>query len=249
MESGLSEKVAVVTGGTSGIGLAIAKRFAADGARVFITGRRVTQLDTAAAEIGGHTDALQCDSSNLDDLDALYRTIGERAGHIDVLVANAGGGTPGALRDVSEADFDAMFASNVKGVFFSVQKALPLLVDGGSIILTGSTAGSMASPGASVYGASKATARSFARSWMVELVPRGIRVNVVAPGPVETPGLAGAVPDELRDAFFEQMRQGVPMGRLGRPSEIAEMALFLASDASSFVNGAEMFVDGGQAQG
>jgi NAD(P)-dependent dehydrogenase (short-subunit alcohol dehydrogenase family) len=248
MGNALSDRVAVVTGGSSGIGLAIAKRFAGEGARVFVTGRRAAELDEAVGLIGSSAVGVRCDSSELDDLDELYRTVEERAGHIDVLVANAGGGTPGALGAVSEADFDAMLASNVKGVFFTVQKALPLLVEGARIILTGSTAGSKAMPGASVYGASKATVRSFARSWMVELADRSIRVNVVAPGPVVTPGLVGSVPAGMQDAFFERMRGGVPIGRLGRPDEIAEVALFLASDASSFVNGAEVFADGGQAQ-
>jgi NAD(P)-dependent dehydrogenase (short-subunit alcohol dehydrogenase family) len=246
--SALSEQVAVVTGGSSGIGLAIAKRFAGEGARVFVTGRRASELDEAVGLIGHAAVAVRCDSSNLDDLDELYRTVDARAGRVDVLVANAGGGTPGALGGVTEADFDAMFASNVKGVFFTVQKALPLLVDGARIVLTGSTSASKAMPGASVYGASKATVRSFARSWIVELADRGIRVNVVAPGPVITPGLVGAAPAAMKDAFLEGMRRGIPMGRLGQPDEIAEVALFLASEASSFVNGAEVFADGGQAQ-
>jgi NAD(P)-dependent dehydrogenase (short-subunit alcohol dehydrogenase family) len=228
--------------------LAIAKRFAGEGARVFVTGRRTSELNEAVGIIGHDAVAVRCDSSKLDDLDELYRIVEERAGRVHVLVANAGGGTPGALGAVTEADFDAMFASNVKGVFFTVQKALPLLVDGGGIILTGSTSASKAMPGASVYGASKATMRSFARSWIVELADRRIRVNVVAPGPVVTPGLVGAVPAGMKDAFLEGMRRGVPIGRLGQPDEIAEVALFLASDASSFVNGAEVFADGGQAQ-
>jgi NAD(P)-dependent dehydrogenase (short-subunit alcohol dehydrogenase family) len=244
----LLDRVAVVTGGSSGIGLAIATRFVGEGARVFVTGRRAEGLDEAIGLIGDGAVAVRCDSSKLADLDELYRIVEERAGRVDVLVANAGGGTPGALGAVTEADFDTMFASNVKGVFFTVQKALPLLVDGARIILTGSTAASKAMPGASVYGASKATVRSFARSWMVELAHRGIRVNVLAPGPVITPGLVGAAPVGEQEARLEMMRRGVPMGRLGQPDEIAEVALFLASELSSFVNGAEVFADGGQAQ-
>ena len=248
MGEALSDRVAVVTGGSSGIGLAIARRFAGEGARVFVTGRRAAELDEAVGLIGDGVVAVRCDSSKLDDLDELYRTVEERAGRVDVLVANAGGGTPGVLGAVTEADFDTTFATNVKGVFFTVQKALPLLVDGARIILTGSTAASKAMPGASVYGASKATVRSFARSWIVELAHRRIRVNVLAPGPVLTPGLVGALPVDKQEAWLEGMRQGVPIGRLGQPDEIAEVALFLASDVSSFVNGAEVFADGGQAQ-
>jgi NAD(P)-dependent dehydrogenase (short-subunit alcohol dehydrogenase family) len=241
-------KVAVVTGGGSGIGLGIAKVFVAEGAFVFITGRRQDVLDEAVAEIGGNVEGVRADSSNLDDLDALFETVRDQKGGIDVLVANAGGGVGGALGSITEEGFDATFATNVKGVVFTVQKALPLLAENSSVILIGSTTSEMGMPGASVYAATKAAVRNFARSWIIDLKGRDIRVNVLSPGPIHTPGLLGIAPPELQEAFLESMAATVPLGRIGQPHEIGAAALFLASDAASFVNGSEFFVDGGQAQ-
>jgi NAD(P)-dependent dehydrogenase (short-subunit alcohol dehydrogenase family) len=244
----LSGKVALVTGGSSGIGLATAKRFIEEGARVFITGRRQAELDAAVATLGTVT-AIRADSSNLADLDAAFATIQNDAGTLDVLFANAGGGVVAPLGAITEAQYDATFGTNVKGVLFTVQKALRLLVDGGSIILNASTTGTKGTPGFSVYSATKAAVRNFARSWILDLAPRKIRVNVLSPGPIETPGLARLAPDaDAAKALFAQMASAIPMGRIGRPSEVAAAAVFLASDDASFVNGIELFVDGGIAQ-
>jgi NAD(P)-dependent dehydrogenase (short-subunit alcohol dehydrogenase family) len=248
MAKTFQEKVAVVTGGSTGIGFGIAKAFAAEGAYVFITGRRKAELDDAVAEIGENVQGVQADSSNLDDLDALFETVRVQKGSINVLVANAGGGVNGALGSITEEGFDATFATNVKGVVFTVQKALPLLAENSSVILTGSTTSVKGMPGASVYAATKAAVRNFARSWIIDLKGRGIRVNVLSPGPILTPGLLGIPPLEQQEAFLESMAATVPLGRIGHPDEIGAAALFLASDASSFVNGTEFFVDGGQAQ-
>ncbi|MDQ1424464.1 MAG: hypothetical protein QOD72_1962 [Acidimicrobiaceae bacterium] len=248
MSKTLQGKVAVVTGGSTGIGLGIAKAFVAEGAYVFITGRRQGALDEAVEEIGENVEAVRADSSNLDDLDALYEAVRDHKGGIDVLVANAGGGVGGALGSITEEGFDATFATNVKGVVFTVQKALPLLTQHSSVILTGSTTSQTGMPGASVYAATKAAVRNFARSWIIDLKGRDIRVNVLSPGPTRTPGLLGIAPPEHRDALIESMAATVPLGRIGRPDEIGAAALFLASDAASFVNGIEFFVDGGQAQ-
>jgi NAD(P)-dependent dehydrogenase (short-subunit alcohol dehydrogenase family) len=248
MAKTLQDKVAVVTGGSTGIGFGIAKAFAAEGAYVFITGRRKAELDDAVAEIGENVQGVQADSSNLDDLDALFETVRVQKGSINVLVANAGGGVNGALGSITEEGFDATFATNVKGVVFTVQKALPLLAENSSVILTGSTTSVKGMPGASVYAATKAAVRNFARSWIIDLKGRGIRVNVLSPGPILTPGLLGIPPLEQQEAFLESMAATVPLGRIGHPDEIGAAALFLASDASSFVNGTEFFVDGGQAQ-
>lgn len=248
MSSTLQGKVAVLTGGSTGIGFAIAKAFVAEGAYVFITGRRQAELDEAVAEIGENVQGVRADSSNLDDLDTLYATVRDHKGSIDVLVANAGGGVNGALGSITEEGFDATFATNVKGVVFAVQKALPLLTKQASVILTGSTTSAMGMPGASVYAATKAAVRNFARSWIIDLKGQDIRVNVLSPGPTRTPGLLGIAPPERQDAFVEMMAATVPLGRIGHPDEIAAAAVFLASDAASFVNGTELFVDGGQAQ-
>jgi NAD(P)-dependent dehydrogenase (short-subunit alcohol dehydrogenase family) len=248
MSKTLQGKVAVVTGGSTGIGLGIAKAFVAEGAFVFITGRRQAALDDAVEEIGGNVHAVQADSSNLDDLDALFATVRDQKGSIDVLVANAGGGVAGTLGSITEEGYDATFATNVKGVVFTVQKALPLLATESSVILTGSTTSATGMPGASVYAATKAAVRNFARSWIIDLKGRGIRVNVLSPGPIRTPGLLGIAPPDQQEAFLESMAATVPLGRIGRPDEIGAAALFLASDAASFVNGVEFFVDGGQAQ-
>ena len=247
--SRLEGKVAVVTGANSGIGLASAKRFAQEGARVFMTGRRQAELDRAVAEVGGGARGVQGDITSLTDLDRLYAVVREEAGQLDILLANAGGGEFAPLGEITEAHYDRTFDINVKGTLFTVQKALPLLRDGASVILTGSTAAVTGAPAFSVYSASKAAIRSFARGWILDLAPRRIRVNVLAPGATSTPGLHGLAADEEQDRqFVAAMEAATPLGRMGRPNEIAAAALFLASDDSSFVNGSELFVDGGSAQ-
>ena len=246
-----SGRYVLVTGGSTGIGLAAAKRFAAEGARVFITGRRQQELEAAVTEIGsGSAVGLQADSSRLADLDQVYLRIRELAGRLDVVFANAGGGSVLPLASITEGQFDDIVGRNVKGVLFTVQKALPLLVDGGSIILTGSTAGSIGMPGLSVYAATKAAIRNFARTWTLELKDRGIRVNVVAPGAVKTPGLLGLAPPDAdsQKALTEGLIGDIPLARLGSPDEIANAVLFLASPEASFIAGIELFVDGGTAQ-
>ena len=245
----LEGKVAVITGANSGIGLASAKRFASEGARLFMTGRRQAELDKAVAEVGHDARGVQGDVANLADLDRLYRVVREEAGRIDVLLANAGGGELMPLSDVTEEHYDRTFATNVKGTLFTVQKALPLLPDGASVILTGSTTGNTGGPSFSVYSASKAAVRNFARSWIQDLAPRRIRVNVLVPGATSTPGLHGLThTEEQNHAFVAAMEAAAPLGRMGSPDEIASAALFLASDESSFVNGSELFADGGSAQ-
>ncbi len=245
----LDGKIAVVTGGNSGIGLASAKRFVAEGAHVFITGRRQPELDAAVASIGGNVTGVRGDVSDLEDLDRLYRTVKDREGRIDVLFANAGGGEFMPLGHITEDHYERTFATNVKGTLFTVQKALPLMGGGGSIILTGSTAAVTGTPAFSVYSASKAAIRSFARNWILDLKGSGIRVNVLAPGSTSTPGWHGlAASKEANKEMIKFVEAATPLGRLGTPDEIAAAALFLACDESSFVNGAEFFVDGGMAQ-
>ncbi|TCR91219.1 SDR family oxidoreductase [Rhizobium sp. BK376] len=248
MTARLQGKVAVVTGANSGIGLGIARRFVAEGARVFITGRRADALKAAAEEIGAI--AVQADSSNLADLDRLYERVKAEAGRIDVLVANAGGGSMLPLGEITEEQYDDTFDRNVKGVLFTVQKALPLLVKGSSVILTGSTTSITGTPNFSVYSASKAAVRNFARNWILDLKDRGIRINTLSPGPTETPGLVGLAGEDAaqQKGLLDYMATQVPLGRVAHVDEIAGAALFLASDDSSFVNGAELFADGGQAQ-
>ena len=249
MSKKLEGKVAVITGGSSGIGLAAAQSFASEGAKVFITGRRQNELDAAVKLIGKNAIGVQGDVSNLADLDRLYDEVKRQEARIDVLFANAGGGDFVALGSITEEQFDKTFSINVKGLLFSVQKALPLFRDGGSIILNGSVAGSKGLESFSVYSATKAAVRSFARTWTTDLKARAIRVNVISPGPIDTPifNSMGASKEEL-DQLKANLALAVPLGRMGRPEEVAKAALFLASADSSFVTGVELFVDGGQAQ-
>ena len=239
----LDGKVAVITAGTSGMALATAKLFVNEGAYVFISGRRQQTLDEAVKTIGRNVTGVQGDASNLDDLDRLYEIVKAKKGKIDVLFASAGRGEFAKIGEVSEEHFDATFGLNVRGTLFTVQKALALFSDGGSIILNGSITGVKGFPSFSVYAASKAAVRSFARSWLVDLKERRIRVNVLSPGPIDTPGL-----DQLGPDAKKYNPTLVPRGELGRPEEVATAALFLASSDSSFVNGIELFVDGGTAQ-
>ncbi|WP_409076078.1 SDR family oxidoreductase (plasmid) [Pantoea sp. C3] len=248
MSKQLSGKIALITGGTSGIGLAAAQELAAQGAQVYITGRRQQELDAAVATLGSTAVGVRADASSLTELDAVYALIAKQSGRLDILFANAGGGDMMPLGAITEEHFDRIFATNVRGVLFTVQKALPLLVDGASVILTGSTVSIKGTENFSVYSASKAAVRNFARSWSLDLKNRGIRVNVVSPGPVRTNGLGGLVPEEHRQGLFDSLAAQVPLGRLGEPEEIAKVVAFLASGAASFVNGIELFVDGGMAQ-
>ena len=243
----LSGKVAVVTGGSSGIGLAAARRLVTDGAFVFVTGRRKGELDKAAALLGDSGAALQSDVSKLVDLDRLFSIVKDRKGRIDILFANAGVGELARLGEITEEHFDRHFDINVKGTLFTVQKALPLMSEGAAVILNSSVVGSKGFPHQSVYRATKAALRSFARTWTSDLKQRRIRVNVVSPGATDTPGLrelSGATSEGLEMAY----RDRVPLGRLGRPEDIAGAVAFLASDDASYIAGAELFVDGGLAQ-
>ncbi|MCB2102493.1 MAG: glucose 1-dehydrogenase [Rhodobacterales bacterium] len=247
--SKFDNKVVVVTGGTSGIGLGTAKAFAARGAVVYITGRRQEALDAALRAIGGNVTGVRGDMSSLADLDRLYDTVQQRHGQIDVLFVNAGGGELAPLGAITEEHYQRTFDTNVKGVLFTVQKALPVLRDGASIILTSSTTGTAGTASFSVYSASKAAVRNFARSWILDLKDRHIRVNVVSPGLTETAGLndlfGGGEPAE---GAKNAMIATIPAGRIGQPEDIAQAVLFLASEESGFVNGIELFVDGGMNQ-
>jgi NAD(P)-dependent dehydrogenase (short-subunit alcohol dehydrogenase family) len=249
MTNKLAGNIALVTGGTSGIGLATARRFVSEGARVIITGRRQEVLDGAARDLGAQVVGIQADSGSLSDLDRLYAQIKDRYGRLDILFANAGSGEFATIDEASEKHFDRTFASNVKGVFFTVQKALPLMTAGGTIVLNASIVSVKGTPAFGVYAATKAAVRSFARTWTNELKDRKIRVNVVSPGPIDTPAIDGLVGDPEQ---AKQLRAGlvsqVPLGRIGEPDEIAKAVVFLASDDSSFVAGVELFVDGGTAQ-
>ena len=245
----LSGKTALVTGGSTGIGLAAAQRFAAEGATVFVTGRRQAQLDEAVASIGPAAIGIRSDITVPADLDRVYDAITARGKGLDVLFANAGGGEFGALTDITREHVVDTFDRNVVGTVFTVQKALAVLNPGASIVLTGSSSASNGTPAFSVYAASKAAIRSFGRTWAAELADRGIRVNTLIPGATETPGLIELAPDAAAaEQMLKGMAAGIPLGRVARPEEIANAALFLASDQSSFMTGGEIFVDGGAEQ-
>ncbi|MET0899979.1 MAG: SDR family oxidoreductase [Mycobacterium sp.] len=244
----LTGKTALVTGGTSGIGLAAAQRLAGEGAHVFITGRQQAGVDEAVASIGESATGVRGDITNAADLDVLAEAIRSRGHGLDVVFANAGGGEFATLADETPEHLADTFNRNVGGTTFTVQKMLPLLNEGASIVLAGSTAASSGVPSFGAYAASKAAIRSLGRTWAAELVDRKIRVNTVVPGPVETPGLRGLAPQGQEQALLDGEAATVPMGRLGRPEELANAVLFLASDQSSFMTGAELFVDGGSTQ-
>ncbi|MEI9863928.1 MAG: SDR family oxidoreductase [Limisphaerales bacterium] len=245
----LSDKIALVTGGNSGIGLATAKRFVAEGAHVFITGRRQPELDAAVNQIGRNVTGIRSDVSNLADLDRLFDAIKQQKGRLDVLFANAGGGSLAPLGEITEEQFDKTFNTNVRGLLFTVQKALPLMPPGSLIILNASTTTIMGTPAFSVYSATKAAVRSFARNWTLDLKDRKIRVNAISPGVVPTPGydLLGLTKAQVQ-GFVDAQLANIPLGRVGTPDEIAKVVVFLASEDSSFVNGIELFADGGMAQ-
>lgn len=239
----LEGKVAVITAATSGMALATAERFVDEGAYVFITGRNKERLENAVKEIGRNVMGVQADSSKLEDLDQIYEAVRKEKGKFDVLFASAGEGSFASIEEVTEEHFDSTFNTNVRGTLFTVQKALPLLKDGGSIIMNGSIASIKGFPRFGVYSASKAAVRSFARTWLAELKERGIRVNVLSPGTIDTPAL-----DFFGEEGKKALAAAIPRGTMGKPEEIAGAATFLASDDSSFVNGVELFVDGGTAQ-
>ncbi|MEW1837535.1 glucose 1-dehydrogenase [Nonomuraea angiospora] len=246
----LQHKIALVTGGSAGIGLGVARRFAAEGATVYLTGRRKAELDEAVESIGESTVGVQSDVSDPADLERLFATVEAGSGRLDVLVANAGVGGFGRLGEITEADYDRTFDVNVKGTVFTVQKALPLLSDGASIIVLSSTLASMGAEAMSVYSATKAAVRNLVRSWAAELADRRIRVNAIAPGYIQTPGMDRLIGNDLdvQRRMKEAFAGRIPLGRIGDPDEVAAAAVFLACDQSSFTTGAELFVDGGLAQ-
>ena len=253
MGNKLTGKVAVITGGTTGIGLAATKAFASEGAFVYITGRRQAELDAAVAAIGQNATGIQADSTKLDDLDRLYDAVQAQHGRIDVLYANAGGGEMLPLGAITEAHFDQTFDRNVKTVVFTVQKALPLLekaTSGASVILAGSTTSVKGTTNFSIYSATKAAVRNLARSWVLDLKGRAIRVNTLSPGPIHTPGLVElAGPDAAQQqGLLDYLTAQIPIGRIGQPDDIAKAAVFLASEDSAFITGIELFADGGIAQ-
>ncbi len=243
----LENKVAVITGGNSGLGLAAAEELVNEGAYVFITGRRQRELDAAVAKIGRNVTAVQGDVSNLADLDHLYELVAREKGRVDILFANAGIGRPEMLGQITEEQFDQTFSVNLRGVLFTVQKALPLMPDGGAILLCGSTASQAGVLGFTAYSASKAAIRSFARTWTMDLKSRKIRVNVISPGPIETPiwdstGLPLEVATQVKDEIVSK----VPAGKMGNPLDVAKAVSFLASEDSRYIRGIELFVDGGE---
>lgn len=247
MKPDTSRKTAIVTGGSNGIGLAIARRLIASGMHVVIVGRRADALEKAVAELGDGSEGLVADVSNPASLNELFSTVRDRFGHIDVLVANVGKGIHAPLGQITEAAYDDQFDTNVKGIVFTVQEALPLLRKGSAVVIVGSTASIDPGPTMSIYGATKAAVRNLVRSWVSDLRGSGIRINIVSPGPTNT--------ESLRIAFGDHVEEGMafltdksPMGRIGEPEEVAEVAAFLASDAASYVNGIELFADGGASQ-
>ncbi|WP_371783882.1 SDR family NAD(P)-dependent oxidoreductase [Streptosporangium subroseum] len=248
MSGSLDGQVAVITGGGTGIGLATAARFVAEGASVVIAGRRQAELDKAVAAVGGDIIAVRADVSRLDDLDRLYARVAEEKGRVDTLFANAAVVEPEALGDLTEEAVDRILSINVKGLIFTVQKALPLFTDGGSIILNASVDASKGGPGRSVYAATKAATRNLARSWLEELSGRKIRVNVVSPGSTETPGLADLAGDGDVDRLFAVLAARIPLGRNARAEEVAAAVAFLASKDAGFINGVDLRIDGGFAQ-
>lgn len=249
MSRKLEGKIALVTGGSTGIGFATAQEFVTEGAYVFITGRREKELAEAVKKIGSNVAGIVADASKLSDLGILFARISKEKGRLDIVFANAGGGCFSPLGSITEEQYISTFDTNVKGVLFTVQEALPLLPDGASIILNASIAGVKGIPAFSVYSASKAAVRSFARSWTTDLKARKIRVNAISPGSTETPGWMALAPDEEQQrAMIAQAAAAIPLNRLADPSEIAKAVLFLASDDSSYITGAELFVDGGLAQ-
>ena len=249
MGNKLEGKNAVITGGSSGIGLATAKRFVSEGAYVFITGRRQKELDAAVSDISKNVTGIQGDVSNLADLDRLYEVVKDQKDHIDILFANAGIAEFVPLGKISEEHFDRIFGINVKGLLFTVQKALPILQNGSSIILNASVGSSKGFEETSVYSATKAAIRSFARTWTADLRHRKIRVNAISPGPIDTPIFGSLMQNEEQiEQFKKNLVNIVPLGRMGYPDEIAKVVLFLASDESSYITGIELFVDGGMAQ-
>jgi len=246
--SRLAGKIALVTGGTSGLGLAAAERLASEGATVIVTGRREAEMTRAVEQIGHGAIGIRGDISRLADLDRLYATIRERFGRLDILFANAGGGEFMPLGEITEAHFDTTFSINVKGTLFTVQKALPLMQAGGVIIVNGSMAAVKGLPGLSVYAASKAALRAFVRGWVADLKGRNIRVNLIAPGTVITPAYKKHLSDEQIAGFMQQAAAAAPLGRVGTADEIARAVSFLASDEASYITGIELFIDGGTAQ-
>jgi NAD(P)-dependent dehydrogenase (short-subunit alcohol dehydrogenase family) len=244
MTGALQGKTALVSGGTSGIGLAVVHRFVDEGAHVFVTGRRQEALDTIREELGDAVTPIRADTTDPDDIATVFRAVAERGSGIDAVHVNAGIGEFKPLADVTAEDFEATFGTNVRGTTLTVQGALPFLREGSAIVVTGSTAASGTEPSFGLYGASKAAIATLTRTWAAELAPRRIRINTVVPGPTETPGLKGLAPDN-GDALLEQMADGMPLGRLLRPEEVAAAVLFLVSDQSSGMTGSELLVDGG----
>jgi NAD(P)-dependent dehydrogenase (short-subunit alcohol dehydrogenase family) len=242
-----TQKVAIVTGGTSGIGFAIAQELASQGAQVIVTGRNREKLDKAVLDFGGDVAAVQADVSNLEDLDRLYDHVKAQYGRLDLLVANAGAGEVVPLSSITEDHVDRALSTNIKGVLFTVQKALPLMGEGGSIVIIGSTSSIQPPAGMSVYGGTKAAVRAMVRAWVLDIKGSGVRINIVSPGPVDTPSLRTAF-GEHADAGLEYLNGRSTIGRIGKPEEIARAVAFLGSDAASYINGAELFADGGASQ-
>jgi NAD(P)-dependent dehydrogenase (short-subunit alcohol dehydrogenase family) len=242
-----SQKVAVVTGGTSGIGLAIAQELVSQGAKVIITGRKAEKLNAAVETLGNDAEGVQAETSDLADLDRLYAHVKDRHGRLDLLVANAGAGEVVPLGSLTEAHFDRAFEGNVKGVTFSVQKALPLMGEGGAIVIIGSTSSIQPGPGLSVYGGIKAALRAMVRGWVMDIKGSGIRINILSPGPTDTASLRPFLGDKAEEAIA-YLSDRSTIGRIGQPEEIARTVAFLGSDAASYINGAELFADGGASQ-